>query len=496
MAISYDPATNIITVTGGTESAPHNFEDIYNADKAGTFDLYDSDRTVTGTDPSAIAVDNALRPADEVILGGPAGDLYIEVLNWNATTSEIEIVGTDKEGNAQSETITVTGNGTYNTVNRYKTITSTQVKTLSGTSYDYNIIQGQWGVVARNVGAAKKQYELIGVFLHVGDDTTETWFIDVDKNFLCITPSGGIPIFVHNNAHLRFGELINAADKRTRSGCSMKVSGTYPRGVGSDAGAYVELYGSLFVIGSQWFSRFYFSHGGNQKKIYECIVQAMIYTGSLDMYRTTITQGESAIRECTGTFEDLLLHSQASYVIRWAFQYGGDLKNVVIKDPPASVINIQTLTADRHAINVESPSWAFTWSGTSTKSVYRQYEFDVTCVDKTGSPLNEVSAVGEYINPYGQAFSVSTGPDGKIATQTIDHGFFDQAHGSEEQLKTPLKVTYSKPGYQTVVKYYPMDEKTVDTVVMHKAVKVFADFGRPVINLKKSDPENKNVLVL
>jgi len=136
------------------------------------------------------------------------------------------------------------------------------------------------------------------------------------------------------------------------------------------------------------------------------------------------------------------------------------------------------------------------WHGTSTAEVYRQYTFDAHCQDKDGNNLNGVSAVADYISPYGQAFSETSDVNGDISTQTADHGFFDQAHGDTEQLKTPLKVTYSKAGYQTVVKYYDLEEKTKDVVVLHKAVSVFLDFGRPVINLKKTDPENKNVMVV
>jgi len=65
-----------------------------------------------------------------------------------------------------------------------------------------------------------------------------------------------------------------------------------------------------------------------------------------------------------------------------------------------------------------------------------------------------------------EAFTDTTDENGEISTQTVDHGYFDQAHGDTEQLKTPLKVTYSKAGYQTVVKYYDLDEKTKDVVLM------------------------------
>ena len=39
METTYDPTSNIITVTGGTEVAPYTFSDVYDADKAGTLQL-------------------------------------------------------------------------------------------------------------------------------------------------------------------------------------------------------------------------------------------------------------------------------------------------------------------------------------------------------------------------------------------------------------------------------------------------------------------------
>ncbi|KPV63643.1 MAG: hypothetical protein AOA66_0775 [Candidatus Bathyarchaeota archaeon BA2] len=170
--------------------------------------------------------------------------------------------------------------------------------------------------------------------------------------------------------------------------------------------------------------------------------------------------------------------------------------NVVVRNV-TYIMRVHEITTDKLLKNVDSDNWEFYgWSSECTAKVFRQHEFDCHVQDKDGNAINGVSVVGEYTSPHGIAFSVTTDVNGNIATQTVDRSWYEQATGNTENLKTPLKVTYKKAGYQTTVKYYPLDQKTVDRVVMHKAVAVFNNFGSPVVNLKRANPENKNVMVL
>ena len=127
MAVSYDAANNRITVTGYTEAVSCNLDDIHNADKAGTYSLQDRDG-ISAADGAPVNVTNSLRPADYVVLGGASNDLYIAIANWvSMTTATIQIIGTDRDGNAQSEEVVVNANGIYYTTKWFKTVTSTQV---------------------------------------------------------------------------------------------------------------------------------------------------------------------------------------------------------------------------------------------------------------------------------------------------------------------------------------------------------------------------------
>jgi len=235
---------------------------------------------------------------------------------------------------------------------------------------------------------------------------------------------------------------------------------------------------------------------GSTSRIWNCILDTCApFASSPDIYRLTVINSYQGMGTVSSTNVDDVLLDGNKYNIYARTNYERTVKNVVARNPETKQLQAFQLNNNFNLVNPDFDEWTISW-GDSTGKFVIKYEFDAACINKNGGTLEGVLAVGEYTSPYGQAFSVSTDQYGKIATQTIEHGFFDMAHGETEQLKTPLKVTYSKPGYQTVVKYYPMDQKTVDRVVMHKAVRVFVDLGRPAINLKKTDPENKKVMAL
>jgi hypothetical protein len=57
-------------------------------------------------------------------------------------------------------------------------------------------------------------------------------------------------------------------------------------------------------------------------------------------------------------------------------------------------------------------------------------------------------------------------------------------------------LTISKAGYQTYVKKFVLGAKTAWEIKLARANTILFDQGTPVLNLKPSDPENKNVMVL
>jgi hypothetical protein len=162
-------------------------------------------------------------------------------------------------------------------------------------------------------------------------------------------------------------------------------------------------------------------------------------------------------------------------------------------------IEIQSVTnSNCHVVNMDydSENWTFGWYGTDTGTrVYRQYTVNLKVTDKDNNPINGATATVKDKDG-NQIFSVNTDANGNIATQTVSRGYYDQPHGNILQDYSPHVLTITKPGYQTYVKKFALSAKTAWEIKLAKAQHILLDSGRPVLNLKPSDPENKSVVVL
>ncbi len=127
--------------------------------------------------------------------------------------------------------------------------------------------------------------------------------------------------------------------------------------------------------------------------------------------------------------------------------------------------------------------------------IYRQYTFNLKVTEQDGTAINGATVTLKDKDD-NQVFSVSTAADGTITEQTVTRGYYDQAHGDTLQDYSPHKLIIEKAGFQTYEIQGITMEKIDWTIKLAKAVGVFLSFGSPVINLKKTDPENKNVIVL
>jgi hypothetical protein len=208
--ITYDKGANVIIVVGYSTRTPCTFNDVWNADKAGTFELVNA-RDITGADGAAVAVDHALRSTDMYVLG--IGDVYITITSFTAN-SIIQIVGTDECGVPQTENIAITGDGTYNSTFYWRTITTTQV-TVFGGNFTYTLTQGQWGVVWKQ---ATNQYEF-DAKLVIGDGATATYFTDTNKQIVftstVLTAVGQYWLECKTGSTVTFGFCTNVASRST-----------------------------------------------------------------------------------------------------------------------------------------------------------------------------------------------------------------------------------------------------------------------------------------
>jgi len=393
---------------------------------------------------------------------------------------------------------------TYDAPNKIITVTGF----TEGTPCTYEDLyqadqSGGWGVITKQgIG----QY-LIDCRIIIGDGSTDTWFagedVQIEFTDTVVTKNFDILHNIKYNGHFRYGKVENESKKISSAGVSVYVAcdtyyGLYLIYCSSPyVQKRVELYSSHFSSKSTHTSYPTTIFGLRDNcPVWHCIFNRFqLKTCIIDGFNILILSvGFTFAYGVGGIMDDVTVH-KGTYAFYALFNDVLNIKNVTVKDSTYLVRSAMMLQ-DQYFVNVDAETWNFLYVGSGNGKIWRQYEFDVHCQDKDGNDLSGVSIVGEYIDPYGQAFSETSDVNGDIPTQTVDRSWYERVTGDTENLKTPLKVTYSKAGYQTVVKYYDLDEKTKDTVVLHKAVGVFLDFGRPIVNLKKTDPENKNVMVL
>jgi hypothetical protein len=99
---TFDPINKILTVTGGTSGAPVTFQDALVADKAGTRTLL-----AATSSPFTTSLTTNVKPAESL-----AFKLSVVLTNFSVAGT-ITLTGKDAWGNAISEVINITGNGTF-----------------------------------------------------------------------------------------------------------------------------------------------------------------------------------------------------------------------------------------------------------------------------------------------------------------------------------------------------------------------------------------------
>jgi hypothetical protein len=474
MAITYNAGTNIITVTAYTEAVPANFTDIYNADKAGTLSLH-ARTGITGTDGAGVAVDRAERPADYIVLGGASNDLYITIANWNGTTATIRITGTDRDGAAQTEDIVVNANGTYYTTKWFKTITHTQVTAFTATSFDYDLTQGQWGVVARQCTG----HFCFDCKLVIGNGSTVSWFADIDKQIIMqagvITVDWHIFIELKQYGNFRCGYLKNAANKATTGGCYFFIEDTghymgMIKATASDTD--IKLYGCCFINDShESYECVIHTQYGNGT-LYNCLLNNVGLrgdpSGTWDVNRIDITEGMYGLnRMVAGTFNDIILYGN-SYGIYTQLTQNLTLRNSSVKGAIYYPIRVYKISTHKYFIDCDI-TWNIQWLDTSTHYLYRQYSFDLKVIDKDNVTIDGAT-VKVWDKDSNLIIDTTTNASGVIATQTITRGTYAQATGNTLQEKSPHLIKIEKAGYTTYEADFTLEDKTDWTIALQTSI--------------------------
>jgi len=472
MAITYSPSDDKITVTGYSEATPCTFEDIYQADKAGTLTLIDRDgMNSTDTDP----VNNTynLRPADEKLLGGTKHDLYIIVENWDATSTTVKLIGTNENDDSLTEDINITGNGTYYASNLFKTLTQTQITAFTGTSFDYSLIQGQWGVVSKQ---GDNQF-LFSAKLQIGDGTTGTHFTDTEKNIHFGTDvsvgTGQYAIAVKNNAHFTLGYLISESAKTSGKGCNIYSEAGYTntnKGIlKPESGSTVYLYSSTFSGRSKDYGGGVYWIGAH--RTWNCFMGSQTYQYGINeignFYNVVFVDAETGFYSWdSATVVDKVSFNKVSVLTY--FTGGSTYSDVYARN--YDMIVLWSGASDAYMVDFDVDQWTVK-SYYMTGNAYRQYSFDLKVIDKDENPIKNAS-VKIWDKDNNLITDTATDESGEILTQTLNWGYYEKTEpvGSvaTSVMQTPHILLITKPGYQTYKKKFTLDKKIDWTIGLKK----------------------------
>lgn len=459
ISVSYDPTENKITIAGGTESSPADFDDIVSADRAGTFKLLDG---TIDADPDTFSLDNQPRPVEKLAL-----QLQITCTPRSGATCDIS--GKDAWGNPISENGIDISSGSANTTNRFSEIDANGI-IVNGLQNgdDFDIDQNQWGVIW---DYSENDTYFLDAEIRLGDNTTPTYFKDVNKLIVFTKRlreycgysiyGSAFPIYIYANAHIQLGELINEETKETWKGCAITILiGTYEIFLfdGSGTNTYRRLYGCT-IINSVTNCDMFVRCRANTR-LWNCNLNR-VFPATIDstnLYRCTIMKGWAGFSYVSGvapTIGDYVGHDVyiAAYVV-------GTSSDVIIRRLKATNAYAVWITSVNHTkdialLDCELTNWVMRMKGEGQLGkVLRKYSVNVHIADKDGSDLSEANVVCKDKDD-NEVFNVNTDVNGDIVEQEVVYQEWFQLsqgyHGeSDAECFSPHKFVASKDGYETL----------------------------------------------
>lgn len=402
----------------------------------------------------------------------PTIDGYCENLHLQEAVGTVSLTGEDKDGNAQTETVTVSANTTYTTAKWYKSIDSQGVD-CTGT-FTLAITQGRWGIIW-NEG---NSYTTKGVKIDVGDGSTETWYADENVQ-IQIYPSSTISYFfkAKNNSHLRLGKLLNETDKISSNGISIKSFNCWRIFLG-ESGSATEIYDSYIAeIGSTHYGKLDYLEGSNitiyntklskiwgltmygVSKIYDVVLQDV----------KGVEWGWSALATIEGirvceVDGNCIYITDPSFDITITDFYGRHyMYDLMVLDT--------TVGNDVYLVNADVDVWTFDWSDCEDTEVYRQYTFDLATNDGANVTLVK------YTDPITEIGSWITPSNGSIPQQTLTKCWYNETYGNVAQEDVEFGLTITKDGYQTYAQNFTLSEKTDWTITLQSEVTDLGDIA-------------------
>ncbi|MBA7492007.1 hypothetical protein ES702_02556 [subsurface metagenome] len=362
---------------------------------------------------------------------------------------------------------------------------------------------GGWGVVHNNNETDTQfQFDARLIFGNGTIDGT-TWFLDMEKEIffssLSTTANGHVLMAVSKYAHLTIGKMVNSTTKVSNRGCAFvwnnDNSRSYSRFLrpATDTDCEINIYSSVFTVKSAPYSSVWNCYDATltiNGDAWNLILNRAYLGGEcadytvaiVDASRLTISDARYGyVYGTTGTFNDIVILEaiQAIYFYAYFIVTFKNVKVVTSDLGTSYAINCLSVMRNKYLINADIDTWTMNWGGTSTKAIYRQYEFDLGVIFNNGSYAEgtNVTISNDYL---GTSDSWILSSNGSIPTQTYSMGHYNQTGGVTLYDYNPYNLTASLNGFQTYSTLFNLTKKTDWKITLHASEDDEECYGNPV----------------
>ena len=308
-----------------------------------------------------------------------------------------------------------------------------------------------------------------GVRLVIGHGTIATAFGDTNKQIVISELAGsGWQTFmdVMDNVTLRFGTIVSG--KTTKDGCAFyhHPSTTFLRLVeGNNHNGTKDFFNCYFQVAVTSLSNC------KNLKMYDCNVNGdlrIVNCTDIDVSHYLINSCYTVCQGSKGAYSDLVVQNNTGYIIHT----GSATSNFTFENVYGRGVNKvargYSTSISIYMINFDVDVWGFTYYNYTGK-FYRQYKKDVKVIEED-SLRTAIAGATVKIWDLGDNLITNTTTDvnGNIVQQTLNFGYYNQAHGDTPVMQTPHKIEIKKPGYETFVKYMYIDYKRKEVIMLRK----------------------------
>ncbi len=280
-----------------------------------------------------------------------------------------------------------------------------------------------------------------------------------------------------------FGEVLDYTDKTSRDGCSFSDLST--RNITVNIGQFGQMGAvpanqALFQLAScknsaagqrslnlspnptsgSYIWNAEFTNGA------ECSPYAV------DIYNITLQSGVFAFARVTAGFDRVIaanIAGPAAYTHPTG-EAASIFKNLKVRNCSYLFGILTSSSIDIDYVNIDTDTWAIKYDPTYTPTakLWIKYEVDITVKNTAGAVLSGIPVYvadlsgAVVVNPA----TITTDANGKIAQQTLKHGYFARAYNQTEQLQTPHTLRLRRYNYNFYEVSFTVAKKSDSTYLL------------------------------